>query len=187
MSGGQWAVDKLLANGGKHSCTLPSALAPGNYLLRAEIMAHHESETSYSTNPARGTQFYPSCTQITVTAGGSAVPNQNYNFVGGYKYSDPGILINVYSNPTSYAIPGPGIWSASGGSTPPPTTPPPTTPPPTTPPPTTGGGTVAKWGQCGGIGYTGATGCVSSTCVKVNDYYYRKPIPTPLTFLYHGS
>ncbi|ORY11399.1 cellobiohydrolase I-I [Clohesyomyces aquaticus] len=34
------------------------------------------------------------------------------------------------------------------------------------------GGTVAKWGQCGGIGYSGATSCVSgSTCHKVNDYY----------------
>jgi acetylxylan esterase len=34
------------------------------------------------------------------------------------------------------------------------------------------GATVAKWGQCGGIGYSGATTCASgSTCKVVNDYY----------------
>nr|VWO97819.1 N/A [Ganoderma boninense] len=32
--------------------------------------------------------------------------------------------------------------------------------------------TVAAWGQCGGIGYTGSTACdAGSACVLVNDYY----------------
>jgi hypothetical protein len=36
----------------------------------------------------------------------------------------------------------------------------------------TAAGTVARWGQCGGTGYTGATACVSgTTCTKQNDYY----------------
>ncbi|RPA85987.1 hypothetical protein BJ508DRAFT_411594 [Ascobolus immersus RN42] len=45
------------------------------------------------------------------------------------------------------------------------------------PQPTNGGGnggsgTVAKWGQCGGNGYNGPTGCVSgSSCQKINDWY----------------
>ncbi|KAF9003957.1 endoglucanase [Cyathus striatus] len=31
---------------------------------------------------------------------------------------------------------------------------------------------VAVWGQCGGIGYSGSTACDSgSTCIRVNDYY----------------
>ncbi|KAK6355983.1 hypothetical protein TWF718_000358 [Orbilia javanica] len=49
-----------------------------------------------------------------------------------------------------------------------------TTPATTTSRTTTGstGGTVGAWGQCGGIGYTGATGCVSGyTCKVLNDYY----------------
>ncbi|KAH7108502.1 hypothetical protein BKA62DRAFT_753170 [Auriculariales sp. MPI-PUGE-AT-0066] len=34
------------------------------------------------------------------------------------------------------------------------------------------GGTAPQWGQCGGIGYTGATTCASGyTCHYVNDYY----------------
>ncbi|KAI0768766.1 putative acetylxylan esterase A [Trametes elegans] len=33
-------------------------------------------------------------------------------------------------------------------------------------------GQAAEWGQCGGIGWAGATTCVSGTaCVKLNDYY----------------
>ncbi|PKS12630.1 hypothetical protein jhhlp_000838 [Lomentospora prolificans] len=35
-----------------------------------------------------------------------------------------------------------------------------------------GSGTVPRWGQCGGNGYTGATQCVSPyTCTKQNDWY----------------
>lgn len=59
--------------------------------------------------------------------------------------------------------------TSTPGATPAPTTT--TAPPPvtTTAPPANA---VAKWGQCGGIGHTGGTVCVSgSTCVKLNDYY----------------
>lgn len=49
----------------------------------------------------------------------------------------------------------------------PPTQPPVT--PPTEPPST---GTAPQWGQCGGIGWTGPTQCVSgTTCTVVNDWY----------------
>lgn len=42
----------------------------------------------------------------------------------------------------------------------------------TTSTPSTGGGTVSKWGQCGGIGYNGPTTCASgSSCVVSNPYY----------------
>jgi len=36
----------------------------------------------------------------------------------------------------------------------------------------TGAGGAAEWGQCGGIGWTGATTCVSPyTCKELNSYY----------------
>ncbi|KAG9080089.1 hypothetical protein FRC06_007088, partial [Ceratobasidium sp. 370] len=42
----------------------------------------------------------------------------------------------------------------------------------TSAPASTATGTVPKYGQCGGIGYTGPTTCVSgSTCTYSNDYY----------------
>jgi len=62
-----------------------------------------------------------------------------------------------------------------GGSAPPPTTPPSTTPPPSTPtsaPPPSGGQCSAKYGQCGGSGWTGPTCCQSgSTCNAQNQWY----------------
>jgi endo-1,4-beta-xylanase len=37
---------------------------------------------------------------------------------------------------------------------------------------TTASGTVAKWGQCGGIGWTGGTVCVAgTTCTYSNAWY----------------
>lgn len=75
-SGGKWAVDNLKANGGKHSFILPSALAAGDYLVRPEIIASHESDTAYNVNPARGAQLYMACVQIKVTAGGASVSEQ---------------------------------------------------------------------------------------------------------------
>jgi lytic cellulose monooxygenase (C1-hydroxylating) len=44
LNGGVWAVDKLIQNGGKHSLTIPSWIAPGDYLLRAEIIGMSSSE-----------------------------------------------------------------------------------------------------------------------------------------------
>ncbi|KAF9019030.1 carbohydrate-binding module family 1 protein [Hymenopellis radicata] len=36
------------------------------------------------------------------------------------------------------------------------------------------GATQTQWGQCGGIGWSGATACVSGTkCVVLSDYYYQ--------------
>ena len=55
-SHGKWAVEVLVANKGKHSVVLPSSLAPGDYLLRAEIIALHEADTNYLSNKDRGAQ-----------------------------------------------------------------------------------------------------------------------------------
>ncbi|RPB17541.1 glycoside hydrolase family 61 protein [Morchella conica CCBAS932] len=112
LSGGVWAVDKLIANKGRHSVTIPSWLKAGDYLIRAEIIGLHESEVAYSANSARGAQFYPSCTQIKVTGSGTTSPSQNYAIQGGYSYSDEGIVFNLYFNPSgTYTAPGPAVWS----------------------------------------------------------------------------
>lgn len=47
LSGGVWAVDKLIANQGKHSLTLPSWIAPGSYLLRAEIIGKNTDKDNH--------------------------------------------------------------------------------------------------------------------------------------------
>ncbi|KAI5803682.1 glycoside hydrolase family 61 protein [Geopyxis carbonaria] len=104
LSNGVWAVTALISNGGKHSATIPASLAPGDYLFRAEIIGLHEAESDWKSNSARGAQFYPSCAQIRITAGGSATPPGGVSFPGTYSSSDPGILFNIYAKPapTSY-------------------------------------------------------------------------------------
>ena len=112
-----WAVDRLISNKGKQDFVLPAGLAAGKYLIRQEIIAHHESDVAYNVNPARGAQFYPSCVQFEVKGSGSAVPDQKFNFNTGYTYSDPGIVFNLYQAFTEYKIPGPAVWTgASSGS-----------------------------------------------------------------------
>lgn len=53
-SGGQWAVDKLIANDGRWDIQIPSCIPAGDYLLRHELIALH----SAGTYP--GAQFYVS-------------------------------------------------------------------------------------------------------------------------------
>nr|ADX07320.1 putative endoglucanase II [Flammulina velutipes] len=165
LSGGVWAVDKLIQNKGKVSFTIPSCIAPGDYLLRVELIALHGAQ-SYP-----GAQLYMECAQLRITGGGSTSPN-TVSFPGAYSGSDPGIKINIYQSLTGYTIPGPAVFSCSGGGSAPdsPATTAQTTsvPSPTTAP----SGTVAQWGQCGGINYTGPTGCVAPyTCKVINEYY----------------
>ncbi|OSS52691.1 hypothetical protein B5807_03047 [Epicoccum nigrum] len=197
LTDGKWAVDKLLAgsyNGkkGQHDLTLPN-LAPGDYVLRPEINALHEG------NRQGGAQFYMECVHIKVEGSGTAqLPANGVSFPGAYKATDPGVLFDIYAGATSYPGVGPAVWdgasSAGSDSAPAPAettaaataAPKPTAAAPTTlatsakPQPTkeaeTGAGagaaTAAKYAQCGGNGYSGATACAAgSTCTKQNDYY----------------
>ena len=197
---GKWAVEKLLAGSytgkaGQHDLTLPN-LAPGDYVLRPEINALHEGDRQ------GGAQFYMECVHIKVEGSGTAVLPAGVSFPGAYKATDPGVLFNIYSGFSSYPIPGPKVWNgASSGSAPAPAPPATTTKAAAVPAKTTtaaakptttkaaattlatsvkpaptkaagGAGTAAKWAQCGGQGFTGATACVDgSTCTKQNDYY----------------
>ncbi|KAJ1303523.1 hypothetical protein OPQ81_011708 [Rhizoctonia solani] len=161
-----------VAQTGLSSLLSPSDLPAGNYLIRAEVIALHVASS------VGGAQLYMSCYQINVTGGGSASP-ATVKFPGAYSPTDPGILFDLYGGYTSYTIPGPAVYvpgSSSGGggggattTTRATATTSTTAVPPTT---TTTGPLVPKYGQCGGIGWTGGTTCVSgSTCTKLNDYY----------------
>ncbi|KAJ8081204.1 hypothetical protein PM082_018047 [Marasmius tenuissimus] len=98
-----WAVDKLIADDGKYTFTMPSCVPSGQYLMRHEIIALHGAG-SYP-----GAQFYMGCAQISVTGGGSASPS-TVSFPGAYKGSDPGITISIYWPPIEhYQIPGPQV------------------------------------------------------------------------------
>ncbi|KAJ7075735.1 glycosyl hydrolase family 61-domain-containing protein [Mycena belliarum] len=170
-----WGVDRMIANKGKVTFTIPSCIAAGQYLLRHEMIALH-SAAAYP-----GAQFYMECAQIEITGGGSTSP-ATVSFPGAYKGTDPGIAINIYQTLANYTIPGPPVFSCNGGGSATTTTAAGTTSHPattattktTTSPPTstTASGTVAQFGQCGGLTYTGPTTCVSPfKCTVSSDYY----------------
>ncbi|KIJ64532.1 carbohydrate-binding module family 1 protein [Hydnomerulius pinastri MD-312] len=167
----KWGVDRLIANKGKVTFTIPSCIPAGQYLLRMELIALHGAE-SYP-----GAQFYMECAQLQITGGGSTQP-ATVSFPGAYKGSDPGITINIYQTLSSYTIPGPDVFSCSGGSGSPTTssTSHPITSTTSSAAPTSSGGTssgtVPHYGQCGGQGYTGPTSCAAPySCVVSNQYY----------------
>ncbi|KIM19348.1 glycoside hydrolase family 61 protein, partial [Serendipita vermifera MAFF 305830] len=108
LNGGKWGVDNMVANNGWSYFTLPSCIAPGNYLMRVELIALH---SAYSSG---GAQFYMSCAQINVTGSGTFSPSSTVKFPGAYSASDPGILINIYgtggvadNGGKAYKAPGP--------------------------------------------------------------------------------
>ncbi|CAE7090922.1 unnamed protein product [Rhizoctonia solani] len=163
-----WGTDVMNANCGKVEFTVPSDIAPGNYLIRAEVVALHVASS------VGGAQLYMSCYQINVTGGGSANP-ATVKFPGAYSATDPGILFDLYGGYTSYTIPGPAVYvpgsSTGGGGT---TTTARATTTTTSPATTTTstGPLIPKYGQCGGSDWTGGTTCVSgSTCTALNPYY----------------
>ncbi|KAF9252452.1 glycoside hydrolase [Marasmius fiardii PR-910] len=106
-SDGKWAAaDKLVADNGIYTFMIPRNLKAGQYIVRHEIIALH----SAGTYP--GVQIYPSCIQIEVTGGGSALPTSFVSFPGAYTPSTPGIVFDIYSNPSAtYPIPGPAVWT----------------------------------------------------------------------------
>ncbi|KAG8929581.1 hypothetical protein FRC03_003238 [Tulasnella sp. 419] len=100
-----WASDSFNANGGKWSFTIPTKIANGDYLLRAETISLHGA-ASYP-----GAQLYFGCAQITVTGGTGGSP-ATVKFPGAYKGSDPGITFQLYYPvPTSYTVPGPAVYT----------------------------------------------------------------------------
>lgn len=82
LNSGIWGTEKVINGQGKHQIKIPSCIAPGQYLLRAEMIALHGAG-SYP-----GAQFYMECAQINVVGGtGSKTPSNTVSFPGAYKVS----------------------------------------------------------------------------------------------------
>ncbi|KAL4878457.1 glycoside hydrolase [Aspergillus karnatakaensis] len=99
-----WITDELIEDGFKTTVTIPSSIAPGNYVLRHEIIALH------SAGQENGAQSYPQCFNLVISGSGSANPAG----VAGtslYTSTDPGIVFDIYSPFDSYPIPGPELFS----------------------------------------------------------------------------
>jgi len=111
-----WASDKLIADGLKWTATVPSNIKAGNYLMRLEILALHS---------AGAPQFYPSCTQLTVTGGGDGAPTASelVSIPGVYKQGDEALFGNIWNQPQSWPQVGPDVAAFISGAAPPPSAP----------------------------------------------------------------
>ncbi|KAL7271406.1 hypothetical protein RUND412_005831 [Rhizina undulata] len=99
-----WATQKLFDDGNTWTSTVPECLAPGEYLVRHEIISVSEA------SKAGGAQFYPSCAQVQVIGNGTVNP-EGVALPGAYSPTDPGILFNTNLYFDSYTVPGPAVFT----------------------------------------------------------------------------
>ncbi|KAK1222401.1 hypothetical protein PQX77_014734 [Marasmius sp. AFHP31] len=113
LSDGKWKQAEL-KNGGVIHATIPKNLAPGNYMVRTEMIALHLA------NQKGGAEYYVDCLQTRVggNQNGKPADSDTVKFPGGYSDDDPGIFVRkLYDGmkPSEYVIPGPKIASFISG------------------------------------------------------------------------
>lgn len=104
LTGTSWGVAVVAADL-KWTSTIPSNLAPGNYLIRHELLALHQANTP---------QFYPECAQLVVTGSGtvSAPADHLYSIPSYASATDPGVNVDIYSSTaTTYTPPAGDVYS----------------------------------------------------------------------------
>jgi len=95
-----WAPNLLIQNNLTWAIQIPDSIAPGNYVLRHEIIALH------AANNVGGAQNYPFCFNLAVSSSGSDKP-QGQRIQGMYKSTDPGIYFNLFERKGgTYPMPG---------------------------------------------------------------------------------
>ena len=99
---GAWVTDDLVKNNFSWDLTIPN-LAPGNYVIRHEIIALH------AAGQPNGAQAYPQCVNFKVEGTGTGVLSGGVPATSFYKATDPGIQFNVFRNYDGYTVPGPAV------------------------------------------------------------------------------
>ncbi|EFX04021.1 beta-glucanase [Grosmannia clavigera kw1407] len=103
---GTYATDQMMDNSDGWMVHIPTSIAPGFYVLRHEIIALHSAGNS------DGAQNYPQCFNLEVTGSGTDQP-AGVKGTALYSETDAGILVNIYATTSTYAIPGPTMYSGA--------------------------------------------------------------------------
>ncbi|KAL3456833.1 glycosyl hydrolase family 61-domain-containing protein [Aspergillus heterothallicus] len=103
---GIWGDDQLIDNNNSWMVQIPESIAPGNYVLRHEIIALH------SAGEEGGAQNYPQCFNLIITGSGSDQPEGTLG-TELYTLDEAGILVNIYASIDSYEVPGPTLYSGA--------------------------------------------------------------------------
>ena len=102
-----WGADVLLQNNLTWHVRIPLDIAPGNYVLRHEMIALH------AAGQKDGAQNYPFCFSLAISSEGTKNP-EGVLGTSLYKNSEPGVMYDLFVKHSTYVIPG-----VSGGTTPP--------------------------------------------------------------------
>ncbi|KAL2758922.1 glycoside hydrolase family 61 protein [Sodiomyces alcalophilus JCM 7366] len=105
---GYWATDALRDNGGVDTISIPYAIAPGNYVLRHELIALHKAHEGVP-------EFYPQCVNIRITGhpGGDDLRAAGVPARDLYRQGDPALYgYNLHRDEAEsyYNIPGPAVY-----------------------------------------------------------------------------
>lgn len=105
---GSYATDDLIAAGVSWTATVPFNIAPGEYLLRIELLALHSIGAP---------QFYPSCAQIRVKGTGDGAPGDEeavpiQDIYKGYSFP------NIWKPASVFEIAGPAVATFVASSSP---------------------------------------------------------------------
>ncbi|KAK3941742.1 glycosyl hydrolase family 61-domain-containing protein [Diplogelasinospora grovesii] len=101
-----WGATQLTNNNNSWLVRIPTDIAPGNYVLRHEIIALH------AAGQLNGAQNYPFCFSLAIASPGTSNPD---GVLGTqlYKNTDPGIKFDLFTKHTSYDIPGPALYTGA--------------------------------------------------------------------------
>lgn len=112
---GLWAQNRIQYEDSWSHTTIPSDIAPGEYLLRHELISLHGAHST-----AEGAQYYPACIQIKITGSGTAKPAGT---LATQLYTTNDGIVDIYSpfdkhgiSASTYKIPGPALY-VTGKST----------------------------------------------------------------------
>lgn len=106
---GYYAANKLIDAGNHWTIKIPDYVAPGNYIVRHEIIA------LMGAIHLDHAQHYPQCINVKVTGKGKDPIARGTRAKDLYKATDPGIQIMIYKD-LDYHIPGPKLYKPSGAS-----------------------------------------------------------------------
>jgi len=104
-------TEKLIQNNGLLSVDIPDDIAGGYYLVRPELLALQQADTS-PPNP----QFYIGCAQIFLQSTGTAVPNDTVSIPGYVHAGDASVDFNIYTPQWPYPIPGPASYKTDSST-----------------------------------------------------------------------
>ena len=110
----RWCTEKLIADHGRLSVTVPTDIAGGYYLVRTELLALHQA----NLNPPNS-QFFVGCAQLFLSSAGTAIPRETVAIPGYVDLSKAAMSFNIWEKPMKLPYPeyGPPVYQSGTNST----------------------------------------------------------------------